>query len=209
MFRARALETLTSPNLHQRVRQRFVERLSVADRQQMLLATATDDFRRLSASARQLERNRTGAATCGCSWNASLRMVWIGARLMVARASLGSISGFVSFHPRDQVGEDAIDHRDLQVTEAIDIGQEQVRHLAKIRASCSGPSSSAPFNSARKFGDAAGMAIPPPHWSSPARRTTPFFPSSRHAFRPTVGNASSSGRSIARTAGVVDPSAVE
>ena len=35
------------------------------------------------------------------------------------------------FHPRDQVGEDAIDRGDLRVTEATDIGQEQVRHLAK------------------------------------------------------------------------------
>ena len=34
-------------------------------------------------------------------------------------------------HPADQLGEDAVDSRDLRVAEAADIGQEQVGHLAE------------------------------------------------------------------------------
>ena len=44
-----------------------------------------------------------------------------------------------SFDPLDQMGEDAIDRSNLRVTEAIDVGQEQVRHLAENSGIVLGP----------------------------------------------------------------------
>ena len=194
---------------HQRVRQRFVERLSVADRQQMLLATAFDDFKKVcvrqTAGASQNRRGHLRAVR----ETQAVRMVWRGARSMVDRASLSWITVAASTR--------AIRWARTPSTAAIwesprrpTLDRNRSVTSPKIRASCSGPSSSAPFNSLRRSDDSGRHGYPTSAPVVPGSPHDLISASSRHAFRPTVRNASSSGHSIARMAGVfVDPSAAE
>jgi len=112
---------------HERIGQRFIERLSATDRQQMLLATGFSDLNEVVfRQTIGVFQNWRGHQRVIVKRELADRLAW---RAIYCGKGFAKVDQGSCLNPPDQGNKETIERTYLGFTEAIHIGQEQVRDL--------------------------------------------------------------------------------